>query len=363
VNLEKALKEFKRGRYSVVINTLEPQVLIYNENYKFFYILGMSSFFTGDWGGAYAYLKKADRLNSNNLFIKLAFAAVALKRGLIKKSLDTYLQILETEPGNRYALKGLNKIKSMENPEVESAGLKESDIYKLVPEKKRKKTASRVNTVFGVVTALLICVLAGSALGYYRFKENSDSLTQRAVPFSGDKIKVFSDFSADSEKVFSDDEIRKYYNLSVRYFSQQKDNLARIEFNRLLHANISEEVRNRIKSMISLIPEPDFSVEITNIDYDLIFDKKEPLTPYLYDKIYVKWKGRIANVDVDDDEIRFKFLVGYHDKKIIKGTVGASIAFSENLDVNFSYELLARIDVVSDKEIKLKVLALHKLLN
>ncbi|MBN2652721.1 MAG: tetratricopeptide repeat protein [Spirochaetales bacterium] len=360
MKLEKALKEFKRGNYSLILNSLESQIFIYQENHKFFYIMGMSSLFLNDIGGAYAYLTKAHRLDNENLYIRLALAAVLLKKGQVDKSIKIYLAILEKNPKNKYVKNALSLIKNFEFPDLDSQKLEVKTILSLIPEKKQRKPVSKVTVTFSTLTLILICVTMGGVLGAYKYNKDL-RISDRGVPFRSENIENFINFDETSKFTMSEEQIKYHYNLCLRYFDKRHDNLARIEFNRLLHSNASEDIKNRVKTMDSMITVPDFNTFKDNHDYSVVINPSDKYAPYVYDRIFVTWKGRISDIEVFKEKIKFNFLIGYHDKKIVEGIVAAETAFAQEIDNRFGYEILGQIIVNQDASLFLRVISLRKI--
>lgn len=360
MKLKKAQKKFKKGNYTFVINSLESQIFIYRDNSSYFYILGMSSLFLNDIGGAYTYLSSAYKLNNTNIYIKLAYAAVLLKKGNIENSLKTYLEVLANNPKDKYAKKGLALIKGFEKPEANAIDLNIKTLYSLIPEKKRKPTTSKITMFFSVTTFILLSIAIGASLGGYKHKQNM-KITDRGLPFDASTISSFISFKEITKFNFTEEQIKYHYNLALRYFDKRRDNLARVEFNRLRLSNASEEIKNRIKTMDSMLESPDFSNFKDNHEYSVIKNNFNNDSPLLYDRIFVSWKGRISDLEIQSDRINFNFLVGYHDKKIVEAIVPAEAAFAQTIDNRIAYEILAQVIITEDEKVFLKVKAFKRL--
>ena len=79
-DFSKAQKLYRTKKYSHVIRFLEPQVFRYRENFKFYHLLGMSCLRTGDFGGAFSYLRRGIDLNHGDIETLLGLAVIHLKR-------------------------------------------------------------------------------------------------------------------------------------------------------------------------------------------------------------------------------------------------------------------------------------------
>ena len=112
--LKKADRLFASGRYSDVIHLLEPQVYMYREHPRFYYLLGMSCLQVGDFGGAYSYLSRSGQLAPDDVDSLLGLAAVHLRRNETQDALRLWLDVLDVDPRNPQARRGLAALRGAE---------------------------------------------------------------------------------------------------------------------------------------------------------------------------------------------------------------------------------------------------------
>src|SRR6056297_3339436 len=103
--LSRATRLLKNKRYKEVIRLLEPNVFLYRENSDFFTSLGLACLYTGDFGGAESYLKRAYQIDNEKIPAMLGLAVYELKRGHTEESIRYYLTVLDLDPKNRTARK------------------------------------------------------------------------------------------------------------------------------------------------------------------------------------------------------------------------------------------------------------------
>ena len=114
-NLALAEKAFRARNFSKVISLLEPQIIEYKENFRFYYLLGVSCMYRNDFGGAESYLSRARRIKLNSSDLMVAQAALFLYRGDIPRAVEYYLEVLGYAPSNKTAKKALKYIKEDEH--------------------------------------------------------------------------------------------------------------------------------------------------------------------------------------------------------------------------------------------------------
>ncbi|MGC8841425.1 MAG: tetratricopeptide repeat protein, partial [Candidatus Sumerlaeaceae bacterium] len=131
--LKKAEGAYRRREFSEAIRLLEPQVFIYRQNPRFYYLLGMACIRTGDFAGAYSYLKRAEQLDPQNLEVKGAVAIVHLKRYETEQTIRYWLEILDVDPHNSFARKGLEALKKRADPEGIEELFDSGKVFRLLP--------------------------------------------------------------------------------------------------------------------------------------------------------------------------------------------------------------------------------------
>jgi hypothetical protein len=132
--------------------------------------------------------------------------------------------------------------------------------------------------------------------------------------------------------------------------------MARREINRILNSNASSAVKERASLLIEYIQEPDFSSFQDNFAYAAVVSE-----PWLYQGCYIRWRGRVANLSVEDT-IRFDLMVGYEDGRVLEGVVSAVVPFGVSVDAGESVEVIGQVEVENDRLARIEVVSLRRLI-
>ncbi len=329
---------FRKRRFSAVIAALEPQIFLYRDNPRFYYLLGASCFYTGDIGGAGSYLKRAAQLEERSEEVELALAAYHLRRRENDDALRIWLDVLDHNTKNRTARRGLALVKKAT---VHNDPIDEKEILKVMP--RLPSNVPRYIITAGVL-ALLIAAGAFAVPPIVVLLSNQEERSgAEALEISrGDAVV---DYTGAARFVLTEEEIRDSLDQIQRYFNDFRDNLARREANRLLLSNASPLVVERVRLLIDYLRTPDFVSFSDNFSYgDVASD------PELYRGCYVRWSGAVSNLEMDNHGAEFLFLVGFHEGRVVEGQVPVTIDFPASLQPAMPIELIAQVLVPRDGE-------------
>jgi len=358
--LDRAERLFKAGRYSELVNLLEPQVPVYRESLRFYYLLGSSCLRSGDPGGGMTYLKRAEQLAPSDRDTMLALAALQVRRGETQKAIEYYLRVLEDRPGDRKAASCLAILRKEGSPEGLARLVETGKIDRLYPE------ARRLPRAVSLAAALAAACVAAAALAYLAAPLGAralDSLARRSAPrpevaavnLSGAETASPVMTGGSFRYVLTEKEALDAFDRAKAYFQSYRDNAALVEINRLLNSNASEGVKAKAKSLRAFVGKPDFR---TVKDVPSFADVKREC--WLYDGCSVDWRGMAANLRKDGTATGFDFLVGYQDKKRLEGIAQARIDGAE-VPVDRALELLAVIRTAGE-DFSLDCSAIHEML-
>jgi hypothetical protein len=357
--LSQAVRLFKERKFAQVIRKLEPQIPAYRENSRYFYLLGMSCLYTGDYGTAIIYFRRCIDLDYRNIGAQLGMAVVHLRRNETEESLRIWLEILDEDPQNRFARRGLEIVRENAGAENGREGFENlfegrKDLV-LVPSPGFFLPA-RVKLLVGILLALFALVPAALIL-----KDRFHSEPQPARPeIASIKIET-GDVVLDTENravnMLTEQEVRTTFEKIKTLFDTYQDNLARREINRLLLSNAGQAVKNKVRAFIPFIMTPTFA------DFPASFTYQDVMAdPALYEDCFVRWKGRISNINIAQNRIDLDFLVGYEDQKVLQGIVPAWMEFAASLEQTFAYEIIGRVTLASGRSgILLQIFSLHEL--
>ncbi|GAG46353.1 unnamed protein product, partial [marine sediment metagenome] len=138
-------------------------------------------------------------------------------------------------------------------------------------------------------------------------------------------------------------------------FNRYRDNLTLVEINRLLNSNASRGIKNVASLLRDHIAKPNFSNFQDNFTLSQVREE-----PGLYQGCFVIWKGKITNLLISETDIRFTFLVGYHDEEELEGTLPTVLGFAANLSNGDNLEILAQL-IFEETHLRLQGLSIHEL--
>lgn len=334
-DLKRAAKLFRAKKYSRVLQLLEPQVFRYRESFRFFHLLGMSCLHTGDFGGAYSYLQRAVSIKPADIPSLLGIAVVHLRRQETAEALRIWFQVLDDDHNNAYANRGLKLLKRNVDTDKFIELTESEKIKNLVP-------SQRNFTPLIAGIAVSVCILAAVILYPIigGFVENRLHPKRSEISrLDLDIQESYVNDNAENPRYRIDEkELKKNYTQIIALFHDYKDNLARREINRLLLSNASKELKGKLLLLEGHIRTPSFSSLGTNFPYGEVAED-----PLLYEKCYVIWKGRVSNLRVESDAIRFDFLVGYETGRIVEGIVPVTVPFAVDIDPAYPIEILGQV--------------------
>ncbi|MFO8063576.1 MAG: tetratricopeptide repeat protein [Spirochaetia bacterium] len=340
--LKKAERLFASARYSDVIHVLEPQVFMYRETPRFYYLLGMSCMYMGDLGGAYSYLSRSAQLDPNDTGALLGLAAVHVRRNETQDALRLWLDVLDVEPRNRQARRGLSVLREAQSQAEIQQNFSNARIKKFLPGRgfpvRRVLVAAGGGAAVAAVAAGVLFVPWGdltSGMFTRQPQEQREGGEILNVDTEGEQL---IQYSGDFRYVLTDEEVGELFEEIRDHFHGGRDNLAQREINRLLLSNASADLKERALLVTDYLREPGFTDFEHNFSYEEVDDE-----PRLYDGCYVRWSGRAANVNVGEEAIEFDLLVGYEDGRVLQGVVPVQLDFSARVESGMSVELIGEI--------------------
>lgn len=337
-SLRKAVRLYRRRKYTYVINLLEPQVFLFRDNWTYYYTLGMSCLYTGDFAGAYSYLRRAGDLDPERVETFLGIGVVLLRRRQIDVAIQNYLDLIDKDPQNRRAKRALHWIRTLERPDGVVDWFDDGSIDRILPPR-------GLFVPKAVSISLVIAFVIGSAVV---FGPSVASFIATTLPQGeqreGSSVLAFTDetqrISEENGALFefTEGEIDELLDDIMDAFNDGRDNYVRRELNRIALSNASPRIKEQTALLKEYLSPPDFVSMRDNFTYEDVASN-----PPLYDGVFVRWRGRIANLVIGDDEIAFDFLVGYDSGSVLEGIVPVTIPFAVLLDDGGSVELIGSV--------------------
>jgi hypothetical protein len=286
-------------------------------------------------------------------------AVVHLRRNETEESLRIWLEILDGDPKNRYARRGLEIVRDNTGAENGGEGLEKlfegrKDLV-LVPSPGFFLPAW-VKAV-GIGLLLMFVLVPAALIVKDKFLRDPEPSRPEIAAIKIETTDVVLDTENRAAIMLTEQEVRTTFGKIKELFDLYQDNLARREINRLLLSNAGQTVRDKARSLIPYITVPTFANFPSSFTYqDVMAD------PALYEGCFVRWKGRISKIEITQNRINLDFLVGYDDQKVLLGIVPAWMEFAAALEQTFAYEVIGRI-ALSQRQpgIMLQIISLHEL--
>jgi len=334
-NLKKAYLLVRSKKYPQAIRFLEPKVPLFLEDELFYYLLGVSCFHTGDIGGSEFYFKRSLQVNHNNTESRLYLAAIQLKRKDQANAARLWLNILDIEPGNKFARKGLNRLKKIQDPSELDAFINSKEINKLISPLKG------IHPLAIKSLSILLLLILLAAVFYFTFpfllpeKNEREDITNLSLE---NYIGSYVEFEGEFLYTLTGDEIKNLFESAVDDFHNFNDNNLQMKINKINLSNASNELKGKISILENLIQKPSFLTLSNNFTYGEII--REPL---LYNNCFVLWRGKVTNVSIGTDKITLDFLVGYEDETVLEGFIFTEIPFEVSINEAIPVEILGQI--------------------
>jgi tetratricopeptide (TPR) repeat protein len=355
--LDRAARLSARGKYGEVVVLLEPQLPIYRESARYYQLLGSACLRTGDSGGAYTYLKRAEQLDPRNVDTVLCLAALHLRRGETQKAIELYLQAQELRPDDALAAKSLAFMRREDAEERIPDLVEKGGFERFYP---REPVDRRVFAVAGIVLAAVVvawlAVPAVSGLARRVAEARSPRPEIAAIALSDTELGAPTETGGVYSYVLTEKEAIADFGKAKSLFEAYRDNAALVIVNRLLLSNVSPSIKEKARTLKSYTSPPDFRTIRDAPSYAEV--SKEPA---LYDGCSILWKGAAANIESKDGSTDFHFLVGYVDGQRLDGIVPVTMAAKDGLvSGNLPFELLGRVHG-ADGSLRIEGVAVHPL--
>jgi len=332
---------YKRGQFSAALESLESKVFQFREDPAFFRILGLCCLRLGDWKGGETYLQRSRQLDESvHRDTLLGLMAVAARRRDYGDAVRLGLEILDRDPKDRTAKKGLARLRVALAAGEGGAGLDKETLGQWLPSYRRPNSALRVWSLrIGVILVIAGALAAGTWWGLTLVKRAAPSEVRQGPDFSGfplssDTIQAGHSFAV----TLTSEEVRQGWERAQKAFQDYHDSRARYEINRLLLSNASAPVKERARTLIPFLHEPDFARPDDSSSYQEV-----RTSPAIYEGCTVRWSGVLANLVSGDKKITFDLLLGYQDGQVVEGIVPVELTFAALLKNSQVVEVLGRV--------------------
>lgn len=331
---------------------------MYRDSHAYYHLLGMSCLHTGDYSGAYSYLRRALDIEEHPETM-LGIGAVLLRRRNTDQALRTYLDVLDLDPSNRRAKRALQWLRELDQPEAAIDWFEDGRIRRIIPP---------IGPYLPRWIALPLGTAAVVALLWLGWPLLSDGIDRLLAGDPRDGSEFLETARYDSLVSEPPEGVANRFELTEREarqlmarigdaFNAGRDNLVRREINRLEQSNAAPALRERATLVRDYLQEPDFTSFQDNFSYAEVIDD-----PELHSGVYVRWRGRVANLSIGEQAISFDLLVGYHDRQVLEGIVPARLEFAVLLNNDQAVELIGQVEPgPGDGPVRLRVTSIRRL--
>ncbi|SIQ00262.1 hypothetical protein SAMN05920897_102166 [Alkalispirochaeta americana] len=342
-NLDVAQRLYRRRRYAQVITLLESQVFLYRNNYRYYYLLGMSCLYTGDYAGAFSYVQRALDIEEDPEGL-LGLGAILLRRRQTDQALRTYLDLIDLDPHNRRGQRALQWLRTMEDPDDVLQWFEDRRIQKILPRRPIALPAAFFPVLLATALAVLVAAAFSQGIPQQFFAAPEPRAGSELVRISGHAPDQLIDISASEARFdLTPQEVEALFRRVGDLFQKGRDNLVRKELNRIAASNAAPGIKARAATIRDYLQRPDFSTFQDGFSYT-----EAARDPRLHDQVYVRWQGRVANLHIGESLITFDLLVGYHTGQVLEGIVPVSLDFAVLLENNAAVEMIALLSVKPD---------------
>lgn len=348
-------KLYHQKKYAVIISALEKKIFEYYEDIDFFHILGAAYYQTGDLNGSQAFLTRVLKIDSNHLDANILMAAIYTLRGDVTKALNHCLTVLDQHPEEHRALLLLEQLRKKQTRDELQSWARSSQFRMIHPNIPGKPLPVKWIFLTSLFLSLLISAFFILPMIIARFFAPPSTIDFRpGIQERGiEGVRELLRFDGAFEEILLASEIEKLFQEAQKLMIEYRDNEARVKLNRILLSNASDQVREQALKLIELQTRPDFTSEFYS------FTPAEIKTrPRIYEGVYVRWKGSLANLKVSETEITVDLLVGYHEGRVLEAVVPAKIRFAVRIENGDPVDVLGRI-IVQENSWYLEVIGIH----
>jgi hypothetical protein len=329
----------------------------------------MACLYSGDFGGAFTYLKRAREIKQRDPSVLLGFAVLYMRRRETDRALDMYLEALDINPNNKTAKKALKIIRKYSGTDYLSDWIdagKFSSLYPPLP--KIRANPARIIVFFACASAVFLLAY-GALIGLNVIPLPENALFKRAFKVTSGRNGWMATSLEQEERnspvetggsyryILTRSQVLNMYENARKLFTTYNDEKAKVFLNRIIASNASEAIRTKASLLISYMDVPGFDTFKDRISYRDVMED-----PFLYRDCYVIWRGMATNLVVEQNSTSFDFLVGYDTRTKLEGLVPTVFNFSVGVNPEKPLEILGKIVPSQDgSAILLEGTAIHQI--
>ena len=270
------------------MHTLEPAIVQYQDDERYFLLLGLCAIRCRTIGDAVTYLRRGLRIDDHNRDILQALAICAYIQNSKAQSIDYLLTALSAHPKYRPANALLQYIKSHSDSAPRQRAPATDHMRPFLP--RIPYVSARV--AYGTIASLAAAAaVACGVLLFVALPRAADDEATARRPGTEEIIGArgvgqYVDLQANSRYVFNNQQIAAILDGIERQFIAHADNEVCVDINRLLNSNAHEQIKQRMIFLGSYLSRPTFLSLSTEYSYSDVAAE-----PHLYNSCYIKWRG------------------------------------------------------------------------
>jgi hypothetical protein len=321
INKKLGLKSYRKKKYIKAVSYLEKALTENKNDPEVYLFLGNASLLTGDLDGARRYFRGGLLVNEKDAELQRGLSYVYVSDERIEDAISLWGEILQSNPQERSIKQLLSRLRESEDV---SSFVDTIDLHRFLTTRvplyhKLKPYILSLSISFGLlIVIVLFYVTPLYQKTLQRFYPEIVELNEIELPLD----EAFIDVEPiEALYSFSEEEVRDNFTEIKKYIYRDKINSAIISLNRIMLSNASVAVKERFRILFTFIDPPDpLSIDYNPHYFEIM---KEPA---VFEGAYVRWTGKIANLEKDDEEIQFDLLVNYENEDTIEGIAHVSIS-------------------------------------
>jgi hypothetical protein len=338
VNKKLGLKYYRKKQYREAVSYLEKALAENRNDPEVYLFLGNASLLTGDLDGARRYFRGGLLIRDDDPELKRGLSYVYLTDERIEDAISLWGQILDKNPREKGIKQILARLRESEDMGSfsQSINLKQFLTARIPLYYKMKPYVLSLSISLGILVLILIFYLTPLyEMTLHQFYPEIVELDSVELPQEEPFIETGSSEALYS---FSEDEIRSSFQQIKKYIYRDKINAAVISLNRIMHSNASVGVKERFRILYTFLDPPDpMSIDYNPHYYEIM---KEPV---VFEGVYIRWTGKIANLEKEGEDVDFELLVNYEHEDTIEGVAHVSITGTYYLSNRQNVEVFGTI--------------------
>lgn len=338
----------RRRKFGKAIVLLENERELYRESFDYYILLGVACLYAGDVGNANYYYQQARHIKVSDTNLLLGQAVIFLQRGDTDRAIEYYLEVLDRHPENKTAKSAMEFIRTQGNYENIIRWVDTGRIVKFYPPI-GLNLSEVLKVSFSAILGILVAIFLIFSINGFKIKNKPQrfDISELLLTTEEKKNPLKVDLSGGVyQYLLTDMQITDSYEKARKSLLDYRDNLVRIEVNRIVNSNAIDSIKKKALLLASYLEKPTFDTVTDNFTY-----KEVSSEPKLYNECWVVWSGRISNAVLDGDSFYCDLLVGYEDLKNVEGIVPLIFLQKPNpaIDGSRSIKVLGRISIKDDK--------------